>query len=429
MTLLDDTTRTYTAAPSPSPLLSGVLAALQAVAGSVVLVLAPVVLAWVTGSGSSTTWSQAVRVTVDVWLAAVGTHLLVGGTGTDAGAVTLLPLGLTLLPLVACWLSGRRTARALDPHGERIAAGFGRARPVGAPRRALVTALLTWTAACAVLAATAGATPVRPVLWTAVVGGAVVGALGFLAGSAAWEAGGARAGVGLLLRRAARTARTPAVLRRTARPAAIGLAVQLAAGAALVAVALVTGWSTVARVQSALEPGLVGGAVLLVLQAAVLPNAAVWAAAFLSGPGFAVGTGTSVTPAAADVGPLPALPLLGVLPLPGALPGAVLAVLAVPFLAGAALGVATGRRTPHGTGLVARVRTAVDACVAALLAGIGFGVLAHLSGGAAGPGRMAVTGPDPLAAGIVLAGELAAGALLALVALQLGPLVRHRLRR
>ncbi|MGC5276343.1 DUF6350 family protein, partial [Escherichia coli] len=53
---------------------------------------------------------------------------------------------------------------------------------------------------------------------------------------------------------------------------------------------------------------------------------------YTTGAGFALGTGTTVAPQAVELGPVPALPVLGALP--SGAGEAFLAVLAVPLLAG-----------------------------------------------------------------------------------------------
>ena len=422
MTLLDDPPRPTTAPPSASVTLTAALAAIQAATASLVLVLAPTVLAWVTGAGSSATWSQAVRVALDAWLAALGVDVRVPG-----GVYGLIPLGLTLLPLLACWLSARRMARALDPNGERIAAGFGRARARPAPVRALVTFVLVWTGLVTGVAALAATPAVGPVLWQAPIGAAVVGGLGACAGAAAWTAGGLRPGLRLSARWVADLLRVPDAARHLARPAGIGLFAQLAGAAVVLACALLTSLSAIAHLQHVLDPGLTGNVVLILVQVLLLPNAVVWVAAFLAGPGFAVGAATSVTPAAAVVGPLPALPMIAALPAPGTLPSWAYGLLAVPFLAGACLGVSVGRRADHGRGPRASVRTALDAVGASALAGAGMAVVCWLSAGSAGPGRLSDTGPHPIVTGTIFAAELAVGAFAGLLVVSLiGRVARGR---
>ena len=83
-------------------------------------------------------------------------------------------------------------------------------------------------------------------------------------------------------------------------------------------------WTSSAT-STALTPGVVGAALLLLAQLGYLPNAVIWAIAFTLGPGFAFGTGTVVAPTGSALGTLPAFPLLAALP-PGCMarcPGAV----------------------------------------------------------------------------------------------------------
>jgi len=65
---------------------------------------------------------------------------------------------------------------------------------------------------------------------------------------------------------------------------------------------------------TALQPGIFGGALLLLLNILYLPNAAVALASYAAGSGFAVGAGTLVSPWWLDTDQLPVFPLLGILP-------------------------------------------------------------------------------------------------------------------
>ena len=121
----------------------------------------------------------------------------------------------------------------------------------------------------------------------------------------------------------------------------------------------------------------------MLAQLLVVPDAVVWAAAYLAGPGFAVGTATSVDPGGTVLGPLPALPLFGALPVPGANPVWLWALLAVPVLAGVVGGRA---RDPRRAGARRSTQWATDAAGSGALAGAGLGAarLAGLGTGRAG---------------------------------------------
>ena len=64
----------------------------------------------------------------------------------------------------------------------------------------------------------------------------------------------------------------------------------------------------------ALQPGIFGGALLLLLNILYLPNAAMALASYVAGSGFAVGAGTLISPWWLHSDQLPVFPLLGILP-------------------------------------------------------------------------------------------------------------------
>jgi hypothetical protein len=72
--------------------------------------------------------------------------------------------------------------------------------------------------------------------------------------------------------------------------------------------------STVKNLITVLEPGILGGLLLLLLNVLYIPNAMVATLGYFSGAGFAVGSGTLVAPWKFDLNSIPAFPLLGALP-------------------------------------------------------------------------------------------------------------------
>jgi Family of unknown function (DUF6350) len=390
----------------PAPAAVAAAAAGQAAAASLLAVLAPVVLAWVVDSDGKGTWLQAVRLSLALWLLAQ--H---GGLAVEGGHVGLVPLGLTLAPLAACWLGGRRLARVLDPRADAIAAGATRAAPSWPPAVALASFAGTYCLAVAAGALVADMPGLHPIGLQSVLGAAVLSSACGTLGAAAYRHRGFTAG----LLRALRTLPAPVV--RWSGPALAAIAVQLAAAAVVLAAMLGAGRGRVLALHRALDPGIAGGAVLTLGQALLLPNLVLWTAAVLAGPGFAIGSAGWVTLVSSKLGPLPAVPVLGALPASGAPPRGVLVLLAVPVLAGAVSGALLlrmrrgGDAGAFGTGWV---RTGADVAGTAVLAAAGLAGLAWLSGGPAGPGLLAVTGPQPLWTGLAFGGEVAAGVAIAL---------------
>jgi hypothetical protein len=406
----------------PSTVVAAGQAALRAAAGGLVPVAAPVVIAWVLGAGGQATWAQAVRLALGLWLLAQHTGLVVSG-----GHVGLLPLGLALGPLTSAWFAGRWLARTMDPRAERIAAGATRA----APAMLSWSCLLSFTGLYCLLGTlasfAAGMPGLRPVSAQAALGTALVAFLGGGTGAAAYRFRSLRGAVPEAYRR------IPAMGRAWLRPALAAQAVQLAAGAAMVAVLVAVHFNGVLALHRALAPGAVGGAVLTLGEVMLLPNLALWACAVFAGPGFAIGSGTSVTLGSSQLGRLPAVPVLAALPAPGALPPAAMALLAVPVLGGVVAGAVVCRAgakrsvAPAGAGrLAGRLGEAAGAGV---LCALSAALLAWLSGGPAGPGRLAETGPDPLLTGAATGAEVALGALLTVLAVTGVPSLLRRIER
>ncbi|WP_374936811.1 DUF6350 family protein, partial [Streptomyces sp. Ru71] len=191
-------------------------------------------------------------------------------------------------------------------------------------------------------------------------------------------------------------------LGAAARAACAGAAVLIGGGALLVAVSLV--WHSGAAHGSFLQltTGWSGRFAVLLLCLVLVPNAAVWAAAYALGPGFSLSVGHLTGPLASDPVPqLPPFPLLAAVPTGG--PGTPLnwATAGVPLAAGvtvgwflgvAASGVSSGR---HGRpdGVWPRGRTAGAAALAAVLCGAFLAGLAALAGGPLGVAALARFGP------------------------------------
>jgi hypothetical protein len=121
----------------------------------------------------------------------------------------------------------------------------------------------------------------------------------------------------------------------------------------------------------------------------VLPNAAMFAASYLLGPGFTVGAGTLASPTLVVTGALPAFPLLAALPDSGPVPGWTPSLIAVPPLTAAVAAVLAQRRRPT----VRWEEGALRGCAGGVLAGVVLGLFASIAGGAVGPGRMSDVAP------------------------------------
>jgi hypothetical protein len=157
----------------------------------------------------------------------------------------------------------------------------------------------------------------------------------------------------------------------------------------VLAIALAVDWDRAVNVMSQLHTSPGAASLLVGLCALVVPNAAAFSGSYLLGPGFAIGTHTLVTPTAVVLGPLPMFPLLAALPGAGATRGWTVALLALPPLVAALACHRVLRRWPTDRWDDAALRGAG----AGLLCAVAFAVVAALSGGAVGPGRMTHVGP------------------------------------
>jgi len=141
----------------------------------------------------------------------------------------------------------------------------------------------------------------------------------------------------------------------------------------------------------------------------------VWGLAYVAGPGFAVGTGTSVGVAGAHLGAVPAFPLLAALP-SGTGSGPAPALLAVPLLAGVLAGLLAVRAGEPGAGgwrPTAELAGTTGALVASAVA-----VLCGFASGPAGPGRLAEVGPHWWLVGPAAGVSVAVGAGLTMLVLR-----------
>jgi hypothetical protein len=122
------------------------------------------------------------------------------------------------------------------------------------------------------------------------------------------------------------TAGVRVALSRPVRIASRIWAICLGSSLIVVAILIFVNFDQVKNITISLEPGFFGGILLLFLNILYLPNAAIALASYFSGTGIAVGAGTLVSPLWYQLGQIPALPLLGILPT-GKQPFALIAII------------------------------------------------------------------------------------------------------
>jgi Family of unknown function (DUF6350) len=292
------------------------LAACWSALAGVLPAAAVAIVGWFATTGG--TASGALRVGMDAWLVAHGVPIELTG-----GQFGLTPLGLSVLPILLLCRAGAWVGRTCD---------VSRIRYVAASVVVLAAGYGGCAALVALVARTDGAVPdlLRALVHAAALA-AVCGGAGIVAmsghGTRLWQS-------------------VPEGVRATMYGGAAGFVALTTGGAVLLAASLVAHWPRLTALTDGLAPGLVGLVLLLAVNLAYVPNAAVFAGTFALGPGFAVGTGTVVAPTGVGLGQLPAFPLLAALPIGEAPPTWLMGLLSLPIAAGVVAGVVTLRRFP-----------------------------------------------------------------------------------
>ena len=172
-----------------------------------------------------------------------------------------------------------------------------------------------------------------------------------------------------------RPARGAAAIRTIGLSLAAGLLVMVAAGAAVVIVALINGRTQVMMIHDSLLPGGLGAVMLLFGQLAWLPNLILWGGSWAAGAGIQLGLGTVISPAQTTLGMLPSIPFFGAVPPAGVMPRSCLLWLLSSVLAGVAAALVLVRRL-QARALADGRRLGIDVtAIAGALAGVGCGLV------------------------------------------------------
>ncbi|UGY93214.1 DUF6350 family protein [Streptomyces gobiensis] len=359
-------------------LVEGALAAVLGLAAFAMLVL----LLWITSPYPDSGPRGALSIAAELWLLAHGAELVRTDTLSGVPApVGVTPLLLTVLPVFLLY----RVGRASEGAGWRSIGWLNTGY-------LLIGALVAWYS----LGGPIQVSPLSAALQLPplTVGITVIGA---------WVARGRPA----LRRSAVPLPKSLPVWGRWPRAmtalhgAGVATGALLCGGALLAAGALVWHVSVAQAAFPQLTTAWWGRIAVLLLCLALIPNTAVWGAAYGLGPGFSVGGGSSVGPLTAVGGypQLPHFPLLAALPAEGAGGPLVWAVAgAVPVVAGLVGGWHIAkvsvpvRGSTHGAaswrGTVATVGLAAIGCGAAMA------VLATFAGGPLGSDALSHMGPS-----------------------------------
>lgn len=235
-------------------------------------------IAWATAGSATGTTSDPIRAAMWIWLGAHQVHfdLSLSPSGVD-GYLSYLPIGGLVLLIMALRAGFKRVISKLDGEYSNLTG----ARLFFSLFYAILTAMI------AIFSSSAG---VKPQWWMAAI-------FAFLIAF----------GSSFVADRSNSLAMPVILALRT-------VALLLGFGFFIFAIAFFINFGQATLITQVLAPGIFGSLLLLVLNLLYLPNVALAALSYVSGAGFAVGSGTHLSPFTQDIGEIPALPLLAALP-------------------------------------------------------------------------------------------------------------------
>jgi hypothetical protein len=249
---------------------------LQQAARSVVLTLFPAsfisLFAWATAGSQSGNTTDPIRGSVWIWLGAhlVPFHLTIS-SNPAAGALTLLPLGALIFPIWAIRKSFPKVRETLTKiEGARFFFA------------------LSYTFIATILALISQSGGIKP-LWYLVP--LFTFPISYIA-----------------------TYDFNAAQNRYVRFAFYTLITLWGSSALVLAISFAAHWRVLHDLGTVIAPGLVGGVLFLAIQILYIPNAAFATLAYLTGIGFKLGFGTSISPTHFTLHGIPAIPLFAALP-------------------------------------------------------------------------------------------------------------------
>ena len=371
------------------------------------ILLAPMTVIWLVENDPTVDWFVAFRTSADVWMLAQGAHLMfaagaLGSSQVPAFVVSILPLGFSALLAYLSFRLGRRMSGAAD-----LWPGW-------------LGAVLAYGAISFGLSTAAYNPAVYPVTWQ----GTMLPPIFFFVFLAIGSMTGplrngeeSRERAALVVWFGNKWNETSWAIRALAIPALRGgtaiVAMLVALSAISFSILLAVNWITVTRLYEGLHVSVLGGFTVTIGELALLPNLIIFGAAWFTGVGFSIGTGSSISPLGSAVGPMPGIPFLGAIP--AGQVGLGLAAVAIPLIAAF---VATIAIKKHADEIRFEFASAWSAAISlglsvGFVAAIEMGILAAVASGSAGPGRLETVGVNPFILAAVVFVETAVVSILA----------------
>ncbi len=377
--------------------LAVVLAAVGAAAAGWIVVAAPVVVASLTGPPRAL--ASGLKLATEVFLLGHGAGAVIGTT-----TITLMPLGLTaLLILIQSGLAGMAARQAVLAHESDDL-------PLEVRQRLLPQLVLTFSGTYVLTVGSVAfllSTPTQ--VAKALLGAAILAGLSSLVSMSrvvGWDA-----------------MRTwPQWAKRVQLAAAAGVSTVVLGGTVALVTALYLGRARMAEISTSLGADPVGGLVLIIGELAYLPNLVLWAVSWVLGAGISLGDGSVVSPTLTQLGLLPAVPVFGAVPAQSSGRWVLVAWLLVGVGAGvvaAWTAVAPRRRARFD-------ETSLVGGLVGVLAGLIVTLVAVVSRGNLGVGRLVNLGPRPfelfvMSCSLLGISGMAGGLVIGLVSRRRGP--------
>ncbi len=286
------------------------LVGFQQAVRSVTLILLPLafisLVAWATAGSSTGNTADPLRAAI--WFFLVAHHIpldLSLSNNAISGNLTYFPIGALLIPFLAIRSGYKRIIENLGGKTLRDKRSYVIALALG---YALVGSLLSLFAT--------GSTVKAPIYFVFPILFLVATISGFLASNLLPE----------------HALQFP--WQRGLRVAWILMIALIGCGALIFSVSLAWHFTTVLNLTKVIEPGIFGGLVFLAVQILYLPNFAISALSYFAGSGVVIGAGSWLNPYVHRIDEIPAIPLLGGLPV-NAYP--LLSIFALIIVAGGAL--------------------------------------------------------------------------------------------
>ena len=390
--------------------LQGIVELVFTAALSFGLVLVLLMAVWFTNGFNRMDFPALATLASHLWLLMHGVPLNIPnafGIILPHGMLTLVPMGLSIIPVLLCFRSGRKLARA-SYEGEFF-------KPV-----------LLGCAAYGIFAAVAFAWASTERHLLGIVGAALIPQIVVLVGLI-W--GGYYESRSLARMVGVNTAEQISQMSQYSRWASsyvwsivrasmVAIFSLIMGGALVLVVAMMTRWSQIATIYQELHAGPVGARAVTLLQLGYLPNLVIYAMSWTTGAGFAFGADTHVGWSQTTMGDLPLFPVLGAIP--ESLGWIGYAGLAVSLGAGAVAGWWFLREGEDHVDewITMKVRYRVIALplsslvlgsLVGVLCGVWAYILGWISSGSLGVGRFTEVGASPAAFAVATAITLGAG--------------------